>query len=280
MTHHTSTPDHPGAAYDRLAPHYDEFTAGYAYERWISAIEDHAAALGLRGRRALDLGCGTGSSTAPLLARGYSVVACDISPGMIREARRKYPRYADSFEVADMRHLPELGEFDLVLCLDDAVNYLLRQQDLEATFRCVARALSPTGIFAFDLNSVYTYRTAFAQAMVKEGDDVFMAWKGETSPQFRPGGIGAATVEIFSRRGDGLWERSAMRHVQRHHPPHAVRAALWSAGLRCETFGQHPGAQLEDDFDEERHIKVVYFARHVGAARRLTGEPRTGHLSS
>jgi SAM-dependent methyltransferase len=268
----TTSADQTAAAYDRLAPHYDDFTAGYAYEPWIAAIEKRAEALGLRGRRALDLGCGTGSSTAPLLARGYSVVACDISPGMVREARRKHPRDAQSFVVADMRRLPELGEFDLVLCLDDAINYLLGYEDLEATFKCVARALSPTGIFAFDLNSLYTYRTAFAQAMVKEGDDVFMTWRGESSPEFRPGGIGAATVEIFSRRGDGLWERSAMRHVQRHHSPQAVRAALSRAGLCCEVVGQHPGARLEDGFDEERHIKVVYFARHVSAMSRL-GQP-------
>jgi SAM-dependent methyltransferase len=277
MALHTSTPDQTAAAYDCLAPHYDDFTAGYAYERWIAAIEDRASSLGLCGRRALDLGCGTGSSTAPLLSRGYSVVACDISPGMVREAQRKHPTHARSFVVADMRRLPDLGEFDLVLCLDDAINYLLSQHDLEATFGCVARALSPTGIFAFDLNSVYTYRTAFAQAMVKEGDDVFMAWRGETSPQFRPGGIGAATVEIFSRRGDGLWQRSAMRHVQRHHPHRSVRAALASAGLRCEVVGQHPGASLEDGFDEERHIKVVYFATHAQAPGRRA---RHAHVPS
>jgi len=276
MTQQTTSPDQTATAYDRLAPHYDDFTAGYAYEPWFAAIEERAMALGLRGRRALDLGCGTGSSTAPLLARGYSVMACDISPGMVSAARRKYPRHARSFVVADMRRLPELGEFDLVLCLDDAINYLLRQEDLEATFKCVSRSLSPTGIFAFDLNSLYTYRTAFAQAMVKEGDDVFMAWRGESSPQFRSGGVGAATVEIFSRRSDGLWERSAMRHVQRHHSQRAIRAALANAGLHCELVGQHPGARLEDGFDEERHIKVVYFARHARAPSRPAREARVG----
>src|SRR2546429_6696601 len=46
--------------YDRLAPYYDAFTAGYAYERWVSELERHALALGLSGQRALDLACGTG----------------------------------------------------------------------------------------------------------------------------------------------------------------------------------------------------------------------------
>src|SRR5487761_1623002 len=133
--------------------------------------------MGLDGRRALDLACGTGKSTGPLLARGYSVVGCDISAMMVAEARRKFPEHAESFVVADIRELPPLGEFDLVLCLDDAINYLLDEAELEATFTGVANLLSPTGIFAFDVNSLRTYRSTFAQTMVSEGENVFFAWR-------------------------------------------------------------------------------------------------------
>jgi hypothetical protein len=73
-------------------------------------------------------------------------------------------------------------------------------------------------------------------------------------------------VEIFVSQGNGLWERMSMRHVQRHHPPEAIRAALASAGLECVVAGQHPGAHLEDVFDDESHIKLVYFARHASRA--------------
>ena len=118
------------STYDRLAPFYDAFTADYAYEKWIAEIDRRAVELGPRGRRALDLACGTGKSTAQLVARGYSVLACDISEGMVREARRKFPAHADRFLIADMRQLPSLGQFDFVLCLDDAVNYLLTEDEL------------------------------------------------------------------------------------------------------------------------------------------------------
>lgn len=266
-----SAPCQAASAYDVLAPYYDDFTAGYAYEAWIDAIEQRASALGLRGRRALDLACGTGKSTAPLVARGYSVVACDISAGMITEARRKYPDQGDRFLVADMRELPELGEFDLVLCLDDAVNYLLSRDELAAAFSCAARVLAHSGIFAFDVNSLRTYRTAFAEDTVREGDGVLLAWRGENEPTFGRGEVGAATVEIFSRREDGLWERRSMRHVQRHHPPETIRSALASAGLECVLAGQHAGARLEDTFDDERHIKLVYFARHASACLEERG---------
>jgi SAM-dependent methyltransferase len=262
-----SAPNQAAYAYDVLAPYYDDFTAGYAYERWMEAIEKRAVALGLSGRRALDLACGTGKSTAELIARGYSVRACDISPGMIAQAQSRYPTHADRFMVADMRDLPELGEFDLILCLDDAVNYLLSADELAAAFSGAARVLAPSGIFAFDVNSLRTYRTTFSLDTVREGDGVLLAWKGESEATFARGEVGAATVEIFVSRQDGLWERRSMRHVQRHHPPDTIRSALASAGLECVVAGQHPGARLEDGFDDERHIKLVYFAWHASACR-------------
>ena len=43
----------------------------------------------LRGRRLLDVACGTGRSFLPMLERGYDVTACDISPAMAARAREK-----------------------------------------------------------------------------------------------------------------------------------------------------------------------------------------------
>ncbi len=256
----------PGAVgYDCLAPFYDQLTAGYAYDAWIDAIESRALAHGLRRGRALDLACGTGKSTLPLLARGYTVQGCDISEGMIRQAREKLPALADVFSVADMRDLPDLGQFDLVLCLDDAVNYLLGDDDLEGAFASVARVLADGGVFAFDVNSLLTYRTSFAKTQVLEEEDLLFAWRGEASPAIRPGEGASATVEIFAQRPGGCWERHTMRHVQRHHPRQAIFSALGRAGLECcAVFGQHPGAVLEAGPDEESHIKLVYLAKHCG----------------
>ena len=259
-----TTTDLAAAAYDRLAPFYDRFTADYAYEPWIEGIEKEAISLGLSGWRALDLACGTGKSTEPLLRRGYSVVACDLSEQMIYQARRKLPDHADAFLVADMRGLPPLGEFDLVLCLDDAINYLLTQEDLAAAFECVGRVLAPNGVFAFDVNSLRSYRTAFAEAQIYDTPGAFFAWQGEGNTNHAPGESSSASVEIFAERADGLWERHSMRHMQRHHTPQAVAAALESAGLRCcSTLGQRPGARLERTVDEQTQIKVVHFAKLI-----------------
>ena len=249
--------DQTAAAYDRLAPYYDEFTCGYAHAEWVAAIERRAVKLGLRGRRAIDIACGTGKSTAALLALGYSVRACDISAGMVLEAQQKLPSYAEAFFVADMRELPPLGEFDFVLCLDDAINYLLSDDELATTFSGAAALLSPSGVFAFDVNSIQTYRTSFAQTLVREGDGLFFAWRGEGAATAAPGQLASAMVETFAERADGLWERSSSRHVQRHHRQDVVRAELARAGLECCAVA----GQLA--VDEDRQIKLVYFARRA-----------------
>src|SRR3954447_26327084 len=129
----TQIEDPAVAAYELLAPFYDLYTHDYAHEDLLGEIEAIALEHGLGGRRLLDVGCGSGKSFVPMLARGYEVTACDISPAMVEEARRKADARAHVV-VADMRTLPPLGEFDLITCLDDAVNYLLHDGDLRHAF--------------------------------------------------------------------------------------------------------------------------------------------------
>ena len=91
-----------GGAYDAFARAYDAYTADYEYDRWIAMVLGIAGDLGLRGREALDAACGTANSTLPLIARGLDVSACDLSPAMVAEARRKLPDRR-RVGVADMR---------------------------------------------------------------------------------------------------------------------------------------------------------------------------------
>ena len=248
-------------AYDALAPYYDELVADYDHDAWIAALERVALRCGLDGRRVLDLGCGTGRAFRPLLERGYAVTGCDLSPGMVEMARRNAPEEVQ-VHVADMRRLPALGRFDWIVCLDDAVNYLLTEPDLAAAFASAAELLAPGGLLCFDVNTDRTYRQSFGEDWVTTDDDLVLAWKGHGRRPEGEATVARATLEAFARGIDGSWQRSTSEHVQRQWSTWDLQGCLRAVGLEpVACLGQSTGAHIGGTPDEAVHTKVVHVAR-------------------
>jgi malonyl-CoA O-methyltransferase len=97
----------------------------------------------------VDLGAGTGRMTGELKRhyRRAQVVALDLAPGMLREAR-KHMSFFRRFErvCADVRRLPFTDA-----TVDIAASNLMLQwcDDLDSAFGEVRRVLKPDGLFAF-----------------------------------------------------------------------------------------------------------------------------------
>ena len=253
--------DHARLAYDGFAPYYDAFTAHHDYGAWTAALEQLAREAGLRGRRLLDLACGTGKSFLPFADRGYDVTACDVSPAMLELARAK-ARTGVRLLTADVRDLPALGAFDLVTWLDDAVNYLHDAGELEAAFAGVRRNLAPGGVLVFDANTLVTFRRLYSSCLVVPGADEVLLLRGHGSARLPAGGTAEAHLEALVRRPDGFWDRTVTVHLHRHHPEDELRAALARAGLDCVgAWGQYLDGRLEPVADDLSHSKTVYVAR-------------------
>ena len=249
--------------YETFAPFYDSFTSEYPYDEWLSDLEGWARECGLRGRRLLDVACGTGNSFLPMLARGYEVVGCDLSPSMLARARGKAGGRAEVVG-ADMRALPWRERFDLVTCIDDSMNYLLTTADLVAALDSMCRALAPHGLAVFDTNALAAYRTGFAGEMSLEADGNSFRWRGEGNGSHEPGALGAATIELLVPGAEPL---VIGRHVQRHHPVAVVREACEAAGLELlGVRGANPDGGLDPEPDEERHMKIAFMTRRKGVS--------------
>jgi SAM-dependent methyltransferase len=250
-------------AYAVLAPAYDLLTAEYEYGPWLSAIERVAREHGLSGHRLLDVGCGTGKSFLPLLERGFAVTACDISPEMVDLAQRKAGARAD-VHVADMRRLPLFGEFDLITCIDDAVNHLLSPDEVYDALASMRANLAPGGLLIFDVNTLTAYRQV--PDVVVEDEDLLLRWRGGLAELTEPGGEAEVVIDVFTHEGDGLWRRSLSRQRHRHHPIDELWELVEEAGLEVATvLGQRPGAVLDVELDEELHGKAVFVTRRGGA---------------
>ncbi len=253
----SATASGAAVAYDALAADYDALTADYDHATWLRRIEALARERGLTGRRVLDVACGTGKSLEPLLERGYDGAGTDVSEAMLGVARRRLGPGVPLIG-ADMRALPRLGCFDLVTCLDDAVNYLTEDEDLRGALRSMRRQLRAGGRLVLDVNSLATYRTTFASTWVRAVGASFIAWEGHASVDAPSGGRVGATVTAFSRTPDGSWRRAVSVHEQRHWPIDRLRRAADEGGLKVlDVLGQRPGAMVEADFDELEHHKAL-----------------------
>ncbi|WP_112470636.1 methyltransferase domain-containing protein [Streptomyces triticisoli] len=139
------------AAFDHAARGYDTLVA--ANPGYHAHLRRSARRLGLTrggaGLRVLDLGCGTGASTAALAAvlPGADITAVDASAGMLRRAaHRPWPRPV-RFVHTPVERLTEAGvrgPFDAVFAA-----YLLRNTaDPDAVLASASRLLTPYGRLA------------------------------------------------------------------------------------------------------------------------------------
>lgn len=222
--------DHAALAYKQMAPTYEAFTAMDDYDRWVDLIEELAAHCGIATGRALDIATGTGKVAGRLSNRGWNVTASDISDDMLAIAARNPNMQGVALHQADMRVLPDLGVFDLVTCIDDAINYILSWSDLVEVLTQMKLALRTNGVAVFDVNTLRTYQTFYATTTTVRNQHAVMVWIGHNQSDFSSGDVAKASLEIFTR-GDTGWNRSTAEHTQKHYSISDVTAAIARAGL-------------------------------------------------
>ena len=102
----------------------------------------------------LDCACGTGQDALMLSTLGYQVCGSDLSESMLEQARRNITETgaAIPLKIADFRDLkPQYDEpFDAVVCLTNAINEPLEDEDAERTLQSIKSVLQPGGILVFD----------------------------------------------------------------------------------------------------------------------------------
>jgi malonyl-CoA O-methyltransferase len=113
---------------------------GPAMGRWFGPLE---------GRRALDLGCGTGRHTAALAGAGAHVAALDFTPEMMARGRQRPALQRVACDVLWVRHaLPRslpFGDETFALAVLGLVAEHLSDAALLETLVDVARVLAPGG---------------------------------------------------------------------------------------------------------------------------------------
>jgi SAM-dependent methyltransferase len=100
----------------------------------------------------VELGCGSGETAAALSDAGHEVLGIDASRAMVAIARSRAP--AARFRVASWTDEP-IPDCDAVLAIGEVLGYVGQadgtKAELQDLFGRVRTALSPGGVFVFDL---------------------------------------------------------------------------------------------------------------------------------
>lgn len=129
----------PKEGYNLFAPHYDEslrFLSGFEKGKLFSVFGE------LKGKKVVDIGCGTGRIIGELKLFGAEVTAVDISEEMLKKVDKKYSDIKTI--MGDMENLPFDDEtFDVAVCTFVIVHI----KDPEKAFQEVYRILKDGGEF-------------------------------------------------------------------------------------------------------------------------------------
>ena len=276
-------------AYTSFARVYDMFMDNVPYEEWCDYITGLLKEYGISNGLVLDLGCGTGSMTELLAARGFDMIGVDCSEDMLEIALEK--RMASGRDILylqqDMRDLELYGTVRAVVCLCDSINYLLDVQDLETVFRLVNNYLDPGGIFIFDLNTEYKYRELLADRTIAENrEESSFIWDNYYDEESR---INEYDLALFipaeeadagkmgegagpdcetgaasgsGTSGEGLYRKYQETHFQRAYTLDEIREALERAGMEFLTWYDGDGDGRQAPREDSERIYVI--AREKG----------------
>lgn len=217
-------------SYGSLAASYDRLTDDVSYEAVLSFLEVLLKEKGKAPQSVLDLACGTGSLSVLLAKKGYQVLGADLSEDMLAVAYEKAMDMEENrpyFIHQSMQKLRLPYQVDCVVCCLDSLNYLTKPEDCRKAIQRVWDALSPGGIFLFDVNTPDKLRAMDGQVFLDEDDDVYCVWRGSYSEETR---ICSYGMDIFQRVGK-LWHRSEEEHLEYAYDPAELRRYLEEAGF-------------------------------------------------
>lgn len=193
-------------SYEITSKFYDLINSHVDHKAWcdllVSALEKYSKS---RPELVLDLGCGTGVITLMLAERGFDMTGVDISPEMLDVAReRAEEKGLDVLWLCqDMREFELYGTVDAAVMTNDAINYLLKNKDLDAVFSLVHNYLVPEGIFIFDISTKGKFSRLYRGDIIIEEDGLYCGWQNYYNEK-------KGTVDFYLSyfvEEDGGWQR-------------------------------------------------------------------------
>ena len=231
-------------SYQDFAYVYDEFMDETPYDLWCERIDllikkygiselkrDAKEALESEKNLVLDLGCGTGTLTEMLYAKGYDMIGIDNSDSMLSIAMEKKEVSGSEilYLLQDMRELELYSTVGTVISVCDSINYILDEEELLEVFLRVNNYLYPGGIFIFDFNTDYKYREIIGDTVIAENrDNCSFIWENYYDEDEK---INEYDVTVFVKEEGELFRKFEETHFQKGYTKEKIENLLKRAGM-------------------------------------------------
>lgn len=230
--------------YQSFARFYDDLFDDHLYEEWQQYVEKRCPE---KTAQVLDLAGGAGRLGVRLAKKGYRVTDLDFSEDMLTLAQAHSAKAHVPLNLicADMTDLDGLGQYDLVTCFADSLNYLENIDQVAQSMQQVYAHLKVGGKYLFDMITPYQTDVVYPGYMYNYQDDDgkrALMWASYQDDDVIHGVIHELT--FFYRQDNGLYKRGTETHFERAYDMSTVVKAVQSAGFAqpivTSDFGQHP----------------------------------------
>ena len=233
-------------SYSAIAECYDALNSHIDYESFSSFLNREIRAGGIPdGSIVLDLACGTGNITLPLLKCGYDMIGVDLSGDMLNIARNKKGGDKVLWLCQDMRSFELYGTVGAVVCCLDSINYLTSRNELGKCFSLVHNYLDPNGIFIFDVNTPYKFEHIYGNNhYILEDDGIYCGWQNYFD---KKSGLCDFELSFFYENGDGSYTRLDETQTERCYSIKTITDLLIKNGFEIiKIISDFEGSPLKD----------------------------------
>ena len=250
-------------AYTSFASVYDTFMDNIPYEEWAEYLSGLLAKYEVTDGIVLDLGCGTGTLTELMAARGFDMIGVDYSEEMLEIAMEKRAESGRDilYLLQDMREFELYGTVRAVISICDSLNYITEEAELEEVFRLVNNYLDPEGVFIFDFNTVYKYREILGDQTIAESrEDCSFIWDNYYYEEEQ---INEYELSLFLQEEGNLYRKYVETHYQKGYELETIKSLLEKSGMKFVTaydaFTRNPPTKESE--------RVYVIARESGKCR-------------
>jgi ubiquinone/menaquinone biosynthesis C-methylase UbiE len=242
-------------SYGEFAAVYDELMTDIPYETYVELVM--TATGGLRGKRILDIGCGTGLLSVQLAKQGADVTGIDLSADMLAVAEKRAQALSlpVKFVQQPMQQLAGFTGYDAAVIAIDSLNYLQEREEVLSTLRNVHAALAVGGTLLFDVHSTFKTDVIFMEGPFTF-DNGRIAYIWETEEGEHPHSV-YSELAFFIQEQHDTYRRFDEVHTQRTFPVHDYVNMLEETSFSIERIF----ADWEDLAPDEESERIFFQVR-------------------